>query len=80
MLGRLDPSNCLMPKSQLLRTGQTTHPVVCRRLTPNIYSSDDLNRPEAKRFRVKTCDLRQELDCAGREVVHGAGDGDASFL
>ena len=25
MLGRLDPSNCLMPKSQLLRTGQGAH-------------------------------------------------------
>ena len=38
-------------------TGQTTHPVVCRRLTPNIYSSNDLNRPEAKRFRVKLTNL-----------------------
>jgi hypothetical protein len=26
MLGCLDPSNCLMPKSQLLRTGQVTYP------------------------------------------------------
>ena len=31
-------------------SGQRTHPAVCWRLTP---SSHDLNRPEAKRFRVK---------------------------
>jgi hypothetical protein len=25
----------------------------CRKLSPNIHSSHDLDRPEAKRFRVK---------------------------
>ncbi|MGC2545856.1 MAG: hypothetical protein WA426_08430, partial [Silvibacterium sp.] len=29
----------------------------CRKLTPNIHSSHDLNRPEAKRFRVKLTNL-----------------------
>jgi hypothetical protein len=29
----------------------------CRKLTSNIHSSDDLNRPEAKRFRVKLANL-----------------------
>jgi hypothetical protein len=28
-----------------------------RKLTPNIHSSHDLNRPEAKRFRVKLTNL-----------------------
>ena len=36
--------------SQFATTGQSTHPAVCWRLTP---SSHDLNRPEAKRIRVK---------------------------
>jgi hypothetical protein len=29
----------------------------CRKLTPNIHSSHDLNRPEAKRFRAKLTNL-----------------------
>jgi hypothetical protein len=29
----------------------------CRKLTPNIHSSPDLNRPEAKRLRVKLTNL-----------------------
>ena len=29
----------------------------CRKLTSNIHSSHDLNRPEAKRFRVKLANL-----------------------
>jgi hypothetical protein len=29
----------------------------CRKLTPNIHSSHDLSRPEAKRFRVKLTSL-----------------------
>jgi len=29
----------------------------CRKLTPNIHSSHDLSRPEAKRFRVKLTNL-----------------------
>jgi hypothetical protein len=29
----------------------------CRKLTSNIHSSHDLNRPEAKRFRVKPTNL-----------------------
>jgi hypothetical protein len=30
----------------------------CRKLTPNIHSSHNLNRPEAKRFRVKLANLK----------------------
>jgi hypothetical protein len=29
----------------------------CRKMTSNIHSSHDLNRPEAKRFRVKLANL-----------------------
>jgi hypothetical protein len=37
------------------RFGYSAKP--CRKLTPNIHSSHDLSRPEAKRFRVKLANL-----------------------
>ena len=42
------------------RNGSTQ---ACRKLAPNYHSSHDLNRPEAKRFRIKPTNLNiPEID------------------
>ena len=47
-----------MPSVSVYKIQSTWHDkTACRKLTSNIHSSHDLNRPEAKRFRVKLANL-----------------------